>query len=126
MDAERPTVFRLAATASLVGLAGLAAFVVHTLVPDGGRVAWLFDYPVYYGLVVLAVGIRFRAGSRIRLDVTSSDFPVFDRNHNTGRPFHSDPELCIARQRVFHDAEHPSRLVLPVVPIEDGRRGSRP
>jgi diguanylate cyclase (GGDEF)-like protein len=55
MDAERPTVFRLAATASLVGLAGLAAFVVHTLVPDSGRVAWLFDYPVYYGLVVLAV-----------------------------------------------------------------------
>jgi diguanylate cyclase (GGDEF)-like protein len=55
MDAERPTVFRLAATAALVGLAGLAAFVVHTLVPDGGRVAWLFDYPVYYGLVVLAV-----------------------------------------------------------------------
>jgi diguanylate cyclase (GGDEF)-like protein len=55
MDAERPTVFRLAATAAVVGLAGLAAFVVHTLVPDAGRVAWLFDYPVYYGLVVLAV-----------------------------------------------------------------------
>ena len=70
----------------------------------------------------LAVGIRFRCGSRIRLDVTSSDFPTFDRNHNTGRPFHTDAELRVARQTIFHDAAHPSRLVLPVLSV-DGRSG---
>ena len=57
----------------------------------------------------------FRAGHRIRLDVTSSDFPNFDRNHNTGGEDWRDPELRVARQVVFHDHERPSRLVLPVV-----------
>jgi predicted acyl esterase len=51
----------------------------------------------------------------LRLDVSSSDFPNFDRNHNTGRDFWSDSELRIANQVVFHDSERPSRLVLPIV-----------
>jgi putative CocE/NonD family hydrolase len=58
----------------------------------------------------------FRAGHRIRLDVTSSNFPRFDRNPNTGGPFGEDGELRRADQQVFHDAARPSRLVLPVVP----------
>jgi putative CocE/NonD family hydrolase len=61
------------------------------------------------------VGVRLRAGSRIRLDVSSSDFPNFDRNHNTGRDFWSDPELRTARQTIFNDREHPSRLIVPVL-----------
>ncbi|WP_306118045.1 MULTISPECIES: CocE/NonD family hydrolase [unclassified Roseitalea] len=66
-------------------------------------------------IAMLPVGIRFRRGARIRVDVTSSDFPSFDRNHNTGRPFQSDPELRVARQTVFHDVDHPSHIVLPVL-----------
>jgi hypothetical protein len=62
------------------------------------------------------VGVRFQKGSRIRLDISSSDFPNYDRNHNTGKPYWSDSELRIARQTVYHDREHPSRLTLPVVP----------
>lgn len=58
--------------------------------------------------------IEFGAGHRIRLDVSSSDFPNFDRNHNTGRDFWSDTELRLARQTVFHDRDRPSRLRLPV------------
>ena len=61
-------------------------------------------------------GILFRPGHMIRLDVSSSDFPNFDRNHNTGADFWSDAELRVARQTVFHDAERPSRLILPVIP----------
>lgn len=61
-----------------------------------------------------AVGIRFLRGSRIRVDVTSSDFPAFDRNHNTGRPYLTDKELRPARQTVLHDREYPSSLTLPV------------
>jgi predicted acyl esterase len=61
------------------------------------------------------IGIRFLKGSRLRLDVTSSDFPYMDRNHNTGRPFHTDKELQIARQTIYHDAARPSCLLLPVI-----------
>ena len=60
-------------------------------------------------------GIRFGEGHRIRLDVASSDFPNFDRNHNTGADFWSDSELRVARQTVFHDRDRPSRLLLSVV-----------
>ena len=60
-------------------------------------------------------GIRFGEGHRIRLDVASSDFPNFDRNHNTGADFWSDSELRVARQTVFHDRERPSRLLLESV-----------
>ena len=59
--------------------------------------------------------ILFGIGHRIRLDISSSDFPNFDRNHNTGRDFWSDAELRPARQSVFHDQNHASRLILPVV-----------
>jgi putative CocE/NonD family hydrolase len=65
---------------------------------------------------LLPIGIRFEAGSRLRVDITSSDFPTFDRNHNTGKTFHNDTELRVARQTLFHDADRPSRLVLPVLP----------
>jgi uncharacterized protein len=69
--------------------------------------------PTEFVIPLLATGVRFVAGSRIRVDVTSSDFPAFDRNHNTGAPFHSDSELLVASQTVFHDVDHRSRIVLP-------------
>jgi len=62
------------------------------------------------------VGIRILPGQRLRLYVSSSDFPNFDRNHNTGAPFWSDRELRTARQTVYHSAAMPSRLLLPVTP----------
>jgi putative CocE/NonD family hydrolase len=58
----------------------------------------------------------FRRGHRIRLEVSSSNFPRFDRNPNSGKPFGTDTELLSARQTVFHDREHASHLVLPVIP----------
>jgi putative CocE/NonD family hydrolase len=57
----------------------------------------------------------FQAGHRIRVEISSSNFPQFDRNPNTGRPFGRDAELRAATQTVFHDAERPSHVVLPVV-----------
>jgi uncharacterized protein len=57
----------------------------------------------------------FRAGHRIRLEVSSSNFPRFDRNGNTGGPVGSEKELRRAAQRVFHDRERHSYLLLPVV-----------
>jgi putative CocE/NonD family hydrolase len=58
----------------------------------------------------------FRKGHRIRLEISSSNFPHFDRNPNTGRPFGEDAQLMTATQTIFHDAEHPSRIELPVAP----------
>jgi uncharacterized protein len=56
----------------------------------------------------------FKAGHRIRLEISSSNFPMYDRNPNTGHPFAQDAELRTARQTVHHDAAHPSSLTLPV------------
>ncbi|MFB3041606.1 MAG: CocE/NonD family hydrolase C-terminal non-catalytic domain-containing protein, partial [Candidatus Poribacteria bacterium] len=58
--------------------------------------------------------IRFLKGHRIRLEITSSDFPNHDRNHNTGGNDLIDTELVAARQRVFHSTDYASRLLLPI------------
>lgn len=58
----------------------------------------------------------FLPGHRVRLEISSSNFPRFDRNPNTGKPFGSDAELVKATQTIYHDAEHPSHLVLPHIP----------
>jgi putative CocE/NonD family hydrolase len=58
----------------------------------------------------------FKTGHRIRLEVSSSNFPRFDRNPNSGKPFGTDTELLAANQTILHEAEHPSQLVLPVIP----------
>lgn len=57
----------------------------------------------------------FLKGHRIRVELTSSNFPQFDRNPNTGNPFGLDAALQSARQTVYHDREHPSHILLPVV-----------
>ena len=58
----------------------------------------------------------FKAGHRIRLEISSSNFPRFDRNPNTGYAIGEDSELRTALQTVLHDAECPSHIVLPVIP----------
>ena len=58
----------------------------------------------------------FRRGHRIRLEVSSSNFPHFDRNLNTGHPLGQDAAMVTATQTIFHDAAHPSYLELPVAP----------
>ena len=58
----------------------------------------------------------FKKGHRIRVDISSSNFPRFDRNLNTGRTAADDTEIRMARQTVFHDRTRPSQIVLPVIP----------
>ena len=57
----------------------------------------------------------FLPGHRIRVEISSSNFPQFDRNPNTGHEFGMDDTLAVATQSVFHDAEHPSHILLPIV-----------
>ncbi len=58
----------------------------------------------------------FLKGHRIRLEVSSSNFPRFDRNLNTGKDAANNAEFVKATNVVLHDAEHPSALLLPVIP----------
>lgn len=58
----------------------------------------------------------FLPGHAVRLHVTSSDFPRWDRNTNTGEPLDTAVELRKAVQTVHHDARHPSALLLPLSP----------
>jgi hypothetical protein len=58
----------------------------------------------------------FLKGHRIRVEVSSSNFPRFDRNLNTGTSAAEDATFVKATNTVLHDREHPSALVLPVVP----------
>lgn len=69
-----------------------------------------------YEIDLWATSNLFQAGHRIRLDVTSSSFPRWDRNPNTGHAFGADAELAVARQTILHDSAHPSYVVLPIVP----------
>ena len=60
----------------------------------------------------------FKAGHRVRVEVSSSNFPCFDRNLNTGNALGDEwiADCVVATQTVFHDGNRPSRIVLPVVP----------
>jgi putative CocE/NonD family hydrolase len=70
-----------------------------------------------YQIVMGPVGIKIPKGFRLRLQVSSSDFPQWDRNMNTGDALgvESILDAIVATQVVLHDAHHPSRLILPVV-----------
>jgi uncharacterized protein len=73
----------------------------------------VYEYEIALG----PVGIRISAGHRIRLQVSSSDFPQWDRNLNTGGALGKEEmvQAVVATQVVLHDADHPSRLMLPIV-----------
>jgi uncharacterized protein len=65
---------------------------------------------------LVGTSVAFLKGHRIRVHVTSSHFPQFDRNPNTAAKFGTTKEVRVAEQTVFHDAERPSHILLPVIP----------
>ena len=68
-----------------------------------------------FGIDMLGTSNVFLKGHRIRVDVTSSHFPQFDRNPNTGDPFGTSTRLQVAEQTVYHTSGEPSYILLPVV-----------
>ncbi len=58
----------------------------------------------------------FKAGHKIRVEISSSNFPRFDRNPNSGGPFGADTEVFKATQTIHHDGEHASHILLPIIP----------
>ncbi len=58
----------------------------------------------------------FKRGHRLRLDISSSNFPRFDINPNTGEPLQQQRRQNTADNTVYHDRAHPSYIILPIIP----------
>ena len=56
----------------------------------------------------------FKIGHRIRVEIASSGVPKYDRNPNTGDPLGRTTTMQPADQKIFHDREHPSHVILPI------------
>jgi hypothetical protein len=69
-----------------------------------------------YTIDLQVTGNVFKTGHRVRVHVTSSNFPLWDRNPNTGHPQGMTAELQAAEQTIYHDQTYPSHIILPVVP----------
>ena len=69
-----------------------------------------------YSIDLVATSNVFKAGHRIRVEVSSSNFPRFDRNPNTGRAPGEEADLTPAAQTVLHSGQYPSHITLPVIP----------
>jgi predicted acyl esterase len=57
----------------------------------------------------------FKQGHRIRLDISSSNFPRFDANPNTGDPLNDNRRWQVAENTIYLDGKHPSQIILPVI-----------
>jgi putative CocE/NonD family hydrolase len=68
-----------------------------------------------YVINMEATSQLFRRGHRVRIDITSSSFPEYDRNMNTGNLIGEDTKGITARQTIYHDSEYPSYIDLPVI-----------
>lgn len=75
--------------------------------------------PYELRIAIWPTSYLFAAGDRIRLEISSSDYPQFAPNPNTGAPFGSSAATLPATQTILHDAAHPSALIVPVIPGGD-------
>ena len=71
-------------------------------------------YP--FTIEMYPTSLVFAKGHRIRVDLSSSNFPRFDVNPNTGEPLNDNRRWAIAVNTIYHDAQHPSHILLPVIP----------
>ncbi len=69
-----------------------------------------------YTIDLWATSNLFKKNHQIRLEISSSNFPRFDRNLNTGLDFATDTTMIKAHQVIYHNEEYPSCVVLPVIP----------
>ena len=69
-----------------------------------------------FTITLYPTSIVFQRGHQIRVHISSSNFPRFDVNPNTGGPLGRDLVTQVAVQTIFHDADHPSHVVLPLIP----------
>jgi hypothetical protein len=74
--------------------------------------------PYEFTIEMYPTSLVFKRGHRIRLDISSSNFPRFDINPNTGEPLNNNRRTQVVENTIYLDAKHPSQIVLPVIPAE--------
>ena len=72
--------------------------------------------PYEFTIEMYPTSLLFAAGHRIRVDISSSNFPRFDVNPNTGEPLNNNRRWQVAQNTIYRDSKHPSHIVLPVIP----------
>ena len=68
----------------------------------------------------------FKKGHRIRIEISSSNFPQYDRNQNTGNALFVDDEMVVAHQMIYHDKAHGSYVLLPIIPRDNTSSSASP
>lgn len=74
-----------------------------------------------YTIDLWATSNLFKAGHKMRVEISSSNFPRFDRNLNTGNNPATDTTIVIAKQIIYHDELYPSCIVLPIIQNKDSK-----
>jgi hypothetical protein len=72
--------------------------------------------PYEFTIEMYPTSLVFMRGHRIRLDISSSNFPRFDVNPNTGEPLNDNRRWRVAENSIYADPRHPSHIVLPIIP----------
>jgi putative CocE/NonD family hydrolase len=96
---------------------GVADSIVRARYRNGPGKAELLKPGVAYEFTIemYPTSLVFQKGHRIRVDVSSSNFPRFDLNPNTGEPLNGNRLLKIAENTIYMDSKRPSHIVLPVI-----------
>jgi putative CocE/NonD family hydrolase len=91
--------------------------IVRARYRNGGKAELLKPGQAYeFTIEMYPTSLLFQKGHRIRLDISSSNFPRFDVNPNTGEPLNRNRRVQTAENTIYLDAQHPSRILLPVMP----------
>ena len=72
--------------------------------------------PEKFKIELFDIGHTFLPGHKIRIDISSSAYPHYNPNQNTGNPVATDTEWKIAHQTIYHESQRPSHVMLPVLP----------
>ena len=76
-------------------------------------------YPVTIEL--FATSNLFKKGHHIRVDISSSDYPAYDPNPNTGELYMTGHTGSVAKNVIYHDKDRPSHIILPIIPAKESR-----
>jgi putative CocE/NonD family hydrolase len=92
-----------------------ARFRQSTQVPELLEPGRVYEFPID----LWQTGITIPVGHRLRVEVASASFPLFSRNLNTGGHSETDTEYVSAEQTIYHSEQHPSHVLLPVIPPKE-------
>jgi putative CocE/NonD family hydrolase len=95
----------------------IADSIVRARYRNGGKAEPVTaGQPYEFTIEMYPTSLVFKRGHRIRLDISSSNFPRFDVNPNTGEPLNDNRRWRVAENSIYHDPQHASHIVLPIIP----------